>query len=112
MEQRKVVAIKPASDADLPMRLTLPEELQNGTVEAIVKYSVEGRNIPRRDRDMAERVKTEMGRDFGYTLNGRAVQADHKMIEEDFVPTTTPNKEITYKEATIIVAAKQTQGYY
>ncbi|MBI4918512.1 hypothetical protein HY837_01170 [archaeon] len=111
MENRKVAAIKPASDADLPMRLTLSEELQTGSVEEIVKFAVEGRNIPRRDRDMADRIKTEMTKDFGYTLNGKAVQGSYQMKEADFVETTTPNKEITYKEATIIVAAKQTQGY-
>lgn len=108
----KVAAIKPASDADNPVRVPLPENLQLATVEQIVAHALHERNVPRSDRDLTARLQGEMKADHGFTLNGRAVTPDYRITKEDYTEQTAPDGKTMYQEFMLVVAAKQTQGYY
>lgn len=107
----KVVAVRPASDADRPVRVTLPENLQGASVTQIVRHVLHERNVPLSDRDLTTRIQGEMGKEHGFTLNGRAVTEDYTVAPTDYVERTAPDGKTQYHELDLIVAAKQKQGY-
>ncbi len=107
----KVVAIKPASDADNPVRVPLPENLQNASVDEIIRHALFDRNVPRSDRDLTARLQGEMQGQHGFTLNGKAVTPNYRVVKEDYVEKLAPDGRTPYQELSLIIAAKQTQGY-
>ncbi len=107
----KVAALKPASDADKPIRATLPEDMQHATIDAIARHVLFDRNIPLSDRDLTTRLQGEMKGDHGFTLNGRAVTGNYQIKPEDYTMKLAPDNKTQYGELTLVIAGIQTQGY-
>lgn len=107
----RVIAIKPASDAGKPVRVPLSGNLESGTVDEVVRHAVTERNVPSSDRDLTTRLKEQMKGNYGFTLNGRAVEGTYRIAASDYVEKTAPDGQTKYLEADLIIAAKETQGY-
>lgn len=103
----RVVRIKPGTSSEKSVKVILPEELYDASVDKVLGY-VMGEDLKRKDERIAERIKNEMKGQYGMTINASPAKGD-EMIKGYFVQRETPNG-IQYLEAEIIIAAKQEGG--
>ena len=105
-EMKYIVAIRPGSSVEVPVRAPIALEQLDMTFEKLVGYVV-GLNQNRQAARTAEAIKTEMTGQYGITVNGKAVEKTD-VIKQYFVEATA--RDTKYMSAEIIVASKQTGG--
>src|SRR3989338_6738098 len=107
----KAVKIRPASDADTPIRVILPDDFKGADITRILNHALTERNVPTSDKDLTTRIVGQMAGQHGFTLNGRTVTGDYAVQEGDYVQRIAPDGKPPYLEIDLVVAGKQVQGY-
>lgn len=102
-----IVKVKPGSSSEKGVMFVLPEDKANLSLNEIINYSLtqEGRKNER----IIGRVKAELSRHYGITVNGKVAGKDDKI--NDYLRNQTLDDGTPYKELEIVVASKQAGGY-
>ena len=104
-----IVKIKPGSAAEKSLKFKLPESLQGGSIEQIVRYGLglsEEDGLTRNALRIQENVVKEMKDKYGMTVNGNGVKTNES-IEKYAGNYQTSGTGTRYAEIEIIVAARQ-----
>ena len=107
LEIPRVVRIKPGTANEKSVKVVLPDTLQNGSIDDVIKYAITG-ELRRSDQRIAERVRNEMLNEYGMTVNAGPAKGNEK-VADYFVRKTTPGG-IAFDEVEIVIAAKQEGG--
>ncbi len=103
----RVVRIKPGTANEKSVKVVLPENLNNASIDDVIKYAITG-ELRRSDQRIAERVRNEMLNEYGMTVNANPAKGTEK-IGEYFVRKKTPGG-IEFDEVEVVIAAKQEGG--
>ena len=111
-ETQYILAIRPGSAAETPLRAPWTERYLKLNFKEIIDYAL-GLNHDRKAGRTAEAIKVEMTREYGLTANGRAVNLDTKITDyfvDDHITEPATGKVRSFRKLELTVASKQTGG--
>ena len=108
-EMARVVKVRPGSANHAFIARVVPAEMADKPLTEIVKYVMDKDDMTQDSIQVAGRVKTEMGGDFGMTVNGTVVKG--KEAGNDYFVQKVSNQGVKYLEMEVIVASKQEGGF-
>ena len=104
----KVVRIRPGISSEKSLKEFLPEELNDATVDEVVRYFVNKTDTTRKYERLADSIKNEMAKEYGITVNGNGAKGNEKLAQ--YFTRKTTEDGVEYEEAVITVAANQEGG--
>ena len=107
-ELPRVIKIKPGSSSEKSVKLILPDELADATIDQVIKYAVNEPELTRKNARIADRIKVEMREAYGVTVNDEPAKGSQKLA--DYLVAKKSQSGLNYKEAEIIVAQDQEGG--
>jgi hypothetical protein len=110
-ETMYVATVKPAFATEKALAVELPEEMRAASVDDIIQYALDKPDKSDNEERIAGRVRLEMSKSFGLTLNSDAV-GRRETVEGRFLPDEieSPEGNIPYNKLEIVVAATQEGG--